>query len=444
MPSPQVTQTLPHGAGPWELLHGCSMVVVEGPAVGQSFSLSAAQSSIGTHASNDVVLEDPTVSRFHCELRITAGNAWLVDLGSKNGTVVDGVRVREAELKQGSLVRLGHSVLRYQLGAERVPVSLSPRTEFGAVVGRSPTMRALFELLERAAPTDATILLEGETGTGKGVIAESIHEQSPRRGQPFLVVDCGALPANLLESELFGHERGAFTGAVARRVGAFEAASGGTIFLDEIGELPLELQPKLLRVLEERQIRRLGSNLVQAVDARVVAATNRDLRSEVNEGRFRSDLYFRLALIRVRVPALREHVEDIPLLVERLLQTSRNSSVSSAKALRAPDFLAGLQRNSWPGNVRELRNHLESCLVLGQVVPASGVAEPPRELAQVEDGCLGYHEARLKSQVAWEGRYLRALLAAHDDNVDRAAQTAGISRAYLYRLISRHGIRRGG
>jgi two-component system response regulator GlrR len=446
MPSILATQTLPQGTSDWGRVQAFSLLGVEGPAAGQSWESAAGRCSLGTHRSNDWVLSDPMVSRFHCELHVDASSVRIVDLGSKNGTTVDGIRVRDAFLKQGSLIRLGQTVLRFQLGEQTHPIGLSSRTEFGTLVGRSITMRSMFDVLERAALTDATILLEGETGTGKGIIAESVHDLSPRRERPFCVVDCAALPANLLESELFGHERGAFTGAVARREGAFETAHQGTIFLDEIGELPLDLQPKLLRVLEEREIRRVGGNTVQPVDVRVIAATNRDLRTEVNEGRFRSDLYFRLALIRVKVPALRDHLEDVPLLVEHLLATSRNATPEIAALLRSPDFIATLQRARWPGNVRELRNHLESCLVLRQVMPFGELpAAPPVPASGPEtiDASLPYHQARLQSQVAWEAQYLRALLKRHDGNVEKAAQAAGISRAYIYRLLSRHGIRRG-
>ncbi len=446
MPSILATQTLPQGASSWDRVQEFSLVGVEGSAAGQSWESAGGRCSIGTHRSNDLVLSDPMVSRFHCELHVDAANARIVDLGSKNGTIIDGIRVRDAYVKQGSLIRLGQSVLRFQLAEQTHTIGLSPRTEFGAMVGRSIAMRAMFDVLDRAALSDATILLEGETGTGKGIIAESVHDFSPRKDKPFCVVDCAALPANLLESELFGHERGAFTGAIARRAGAFETAHEGTIFLDEIGELPLDLQPKLLRVLEEREIRRVGSNTVQQVDVRVVAATNRDLRAEVNEGRFRSDLYFRLALIRVKVPALRDHLDDIPLLVERLLATSHNATPEIAAILRSPDFIASLQRATWPGNVRELRNHLESCLVLRRVMPFGELRQAPTGQPQTPTGIdanLPYHQARLQSQMAWEAEYLRALLKQHDDNVEQAAQAAGISRAYIYRLLSRHGIRRG-
>ena len=446
MPSILATQTLPQGASGWDRVQGFSLVGVEGPAAGQSWESAEGRCSIGTHRSNDLVLSDPMVSRFHCELHVDAANARIVDLGSKNGTFIDGIRIRDAYVKQGSLVRLGQSVLRFQLAEQTHTIGLSSRTEFGAMVGRSIAMRAMFDVLDRAALSDATILLEGETGTGKGIIAESVHDFSPRKDKPFCVVDCAALPANLLESELFGHERGAFTGAIARRAGAFETAHEGTIFLDEIGELPLDLQPKLLRVLEEREIRRVGSNTVQEVNVRVIAATNRDLRAEVNEGRFRSDLYFRLALIRVKVPALRDHLDDIPLLVERLLATSRNATPEIAAILRSPDFIASLQRATWPGNVRELRNHLESCLVLRRVMPFGELRQATASQPQAPtciDASLPYHQARLQSQMAWEAEYLRALLKQHDDNVEKAAEAAGISRAYIYRLLSRHGIRRG-
>ncbi len=440
------TQTLHFCADSWDRIQGYSVVGVEGPDAGKRIDSPADRCSMGTHDSNSLKLHDPMVSRFHCELQVEAETARILDLDSKNGTFVDGVRVREAYLRHGSLLKLGQSVLRFELAGTPHPIRVSSKYEFGALVGQSLAMRSLFDVLERAAPSDSTILLEGETGTGKGITAESIHDLSPRRDQPFTVVDCGAIPANLLESELFGHERGAFTGAVARRIGAFEAANGGTIFLDEIAELPLELQPKMLRALDARKIHRVGANTVQPVDVRVVAATNRDLRKEVNAGRFRADLYFRLAVIHLRVPALREHPEDIPLLVDRMLKTSNHTSEPIVTMLRSPGFIASLQRATWPGNVRELRNLIERCLVLQQALPFGG-GEKQQKLVPSPNALAGdpdqpYHQARLQSQMYWEREYLRHLLSHHDDNVDQAAEAAGISRAYLYRLLSRHGIRR--
>jgi DNA-binding NtrC family response regulator len=296
-------------------------------------------------------------------------------------------------------------------------------------------MREVYAVLERATPTDTTILLEGETGTGKGLAAASVHKVSPRRDGPFVVVDCGAIPANLLESELFGHEKGAFTGADARRIGAFEDASGGTIFLDEIGELPLDLQPKLLRVLESRELRRVGGNRTIPVDVRVVAATNRDLRAEVNAGRFRSDLYFRLAVVKVRLPSVRERPEDIPGLVEEFLRAMAPPAEAAAR-LRGAEFLADLVRHPWPGNVRELRNHLERCLVFQD---AGRLPEP--EHAAPAPGSSPYADARRRALDEWERSYLDGLLRRFPGKVAQAAAAAGLDRAYLYKLLRKHGLK---
>ena len=249
------------------------------------------------------------------------------------------MQVKEAFLRAGSVLRLGGATLRFELVDGGNRLLISDRTAFGGMFGISAPMRASFALMERAAASDATVLLEGETGTGKGQAAEAIHQASARAKAPLIVVDCGAIPANLLESELFGHEKGAFTGAESRRLGAFEEADGGTIFLDEIGELPLDLQPKLLRVLENRQVRRLGGNVHRAIDVRVIAATNRDLRTEVNPGRFRADLYFRLAVVRITLPPLRERPEDLPLLVSRLLRRmgANEAMVERFSSRRVPE-----------------------------------------------------------------------------------------------------------
>jgi DNA-binding NtrC family response regulator len=297
--------------------------------------------------------------------------------------------------------------------------------------------------MERAAASDVTVLLEGETGTGKSQAAESIHRQSSRRDHSFLVVDCGALPPNLLESELFGHEKGAFTGAVTRRVGVFEEARGGTVFLDEIGELPLELQPKLLRVLEAREIRRLGTNSYTPVDVRIVTATNRDLRAEVNAGRFRSDLYFRLAVVKIPLPALRQRGEDMPLIVEKLI-SGLGADARVKATLLDPGFVAQLQRSAWPGNIRELRNHLERCVVLQEtLLPGEGEesARPPGDAATQIDPRIPYPEARRRALDAFERQYVEALLQLHGGKVSQAAASADIDRVNLYRLIKRHRVR---
>ena len=253
--------------------------------------------TVGTHESADFVLTDRTVSRFHCEIAISEMRAIIKDLGSQNGTLIDRVQVFHAVIQPGATLSLGRTLLRFDVDLDHVAIPLAEREVFGIMVGRSAKIRATFALLDRAAQSDATVILEGETGTGKEAAAESIHTASPRCNGPLVVVDCGAIPPNLLESELFGHARGAFTGAVQTREGAFEAASGGTLFLDELGELELDLQPKLLRVLERREVKRVGETRTRPIDVRVIAATNRNLRTEVNAGRFRSDLYYRLAVV---------------------------------------------------------------------------------------------------------------------------------------------------
>jgi DNA-binding NtrC family response regulator len=280
------------------------------------------------------------------------------------------------------------------------------------------------------------VLIEGETGTGKELAAESIHAASPRAHKPFLVIDCGAIPANLLESELFGHEKGAFTGASARRLGIFEEAGGGTVFLDEIGELPPDLQPKLLRVLERREIRRVGANRQQSIDVRVIAATHRDLRAEVNAGRFRSDLYFRLAVVRVPLPPLRERPEDIPMLAEKIVASL--AGPEAARRLLTPELFAALGHHAWPGNVRELRNYLERCLVMEQPLPLADGA--PAGGSSV-DATLRYAEARRRALDDFERRYLEALLALHKGKVSHAARAADMDRVYLYKLLDRHKLR---
>ena len=386
------------------------------------------RSSIGQHSSNDLVLPDRTVSRFHCEILLDGGAARIRDLGSRNGTWVEGTRVVEAWLRDGAELRLGQTPLRVSIGEERVAQQLSDRSELGPPVGRSVAMRAAFALIQKAAPTDTTVLIEGETGTGKEGAAEAIHLGSPRREKPLVVVDCASMPAGLIESELFGHGKGAFTGAVAPRVGAFEEADGGTLLLDEIGELPLELQPKLLRVLERKEIRPVGTNATARLDVRIVAATHRDLRAAVNHNTFRPDLYFRLSVVRIALPPLRDRPEDIPLLVERLLQRM-GARPEAAAGLQRPDFLAGLMRASWPGNVRELRNFIERCLVLEQSLPLDETRQPAP---------AGFADARQRALAEFEPRYLRELMSRHEGKVAAAAQEAAIGRAHLYRLLHKH------
>lgn len=300
--------------------------------------------------------------------------------------------------------------------------------------GESDAMRSTFALLEKTAASDATLLLEGETGTGKTLAARSVHQNSSRKNGPFIVVDCGAIPANLLESELFGHERGAFTGASSQRIGALEEANGGTLFLDEIGELPLDLQPKLLGALEGRWVRRVGSNKTVALDIRLVVATNRNLREEVDAGRFRSDLYYRFAVVNVELPPLRRRLADISTLARNIL-LSLGAASSQVDSMMQSGLRERLADSSWPGNVRELRNYLERCLVFESVlpVPKSQKTEPSRLCA------LPYAEAKERSTREFERMYLEKLLEEHD-KVSSAAKFAGIDRTYFYRLLRRNGL----
>ncbi|GAC1596380.1 MAG: hypothetical protein NVS4B10_05360 [Myxococcales bacterium] len=427
------TETLPDDAlAPGEVRR--FELVLEGPKP-RTWNFSSARCSVGSHPSNDVVLSERTVSRFHCELLLDGGAVRVRDLESRNGTFVDGVRAVEAFLRSGSELRLGRASLRFNLSGKSIAVAASERTSLGNLVGGSPAMRRVYALLERAAQTGSTVLLEGETGTGKEGAAEVLHSAGPRRDRPLVVVDCGSIPANLVESELFGHEKGAFTGAGGRRIGAFEEADHGTIFLDEVGELPLELQPRLLRVLESREIHRLGSNTAVSVDVRVVAATHRDLRTLVNRGEFRPDLYFRLAVVRIELPPLRQRLSDIPALAAKLLeQLGVRGPVQ--QALLEPQFLATLARNVWPGNVRELRNFLERCAVFEQAMPL----ENPVPLAGDSANPGPYAAARRRSLDDFERGYLQALLARHQGKVALAAQEAGVDRVYLYRLLRRHAL----
>ena len=413
--------------------------VLGGPDSGKVCPSAGQRTVIGKHEAADLILTDETVSRFHCEITIAEGRAVIRDLDSSNGTLVNGVDVTQASLQNGAILTLGKTQIRFDLGTDQAMVLLAKRERFGVLVGRSLAMRATFALLERAASSDVTILLEGETGTGKEAAAESIHAESARREQPFVVVDCAAVAPDLLESELFGHERGAFTGAVAARAGAFEVANGGTIFLDEIGELGADLQPKLLRALERKEVKRVGTSKYSTVDVRVIAATNRNLRSEVNAHRFRSDLFYRLAVLTVRLPPVRERLDDLPLLVEHLLAGMSASELGEVAKLRTPEFLEHLAQHPWPGNVRELRNYLERCLAVRERMPI--VEEPAGAELPVVNVRIPLKTARENWLRVLEHKYLDELLRVHENNVSAAARSAGLDRRYFYQLLWRHGLR---
>ena len=427
------------------------LFVVEGPSRGQRCAVHGGVARVGAAMGNDLRLADPTVSRLHCEVKVRPDAISLRDRGSTNGTFVSGVRVRDGDVPAGTLVRLGHSVFRIEAGDEAAFVDISPRTSFGELVGQSVDMRRLYAILERVAPTDTTVLIEGETGTGKDVVARSLHATSRRASGPFVPIDCGAIPESLIESELFGHVRGAFSGATSDRKGVFEEAHGGTLFLDEIGEMPLALQPKLLRAIETRSVRRVGASAARPVDVRIVAATNRSLARCVNEGTFREDLYYRLAVVEVTLPPLRDRPDDVPLLAFSFYRRF----VPDAKEL-PPELLRAVAGRSFAGNVRELRNFVERAVSLGLPLGSSSrertagapAAAPSSEATGGIADLVPWHLPLKDARQAWteqfEHVYVRAILEKNGGNVTRAAEQAGVSRRFLQRMLARLGIRTAG
>jgi transcriptional regulator with GAF, ATPase, and Fis domain len=422
-----------------------SIVVLSGTAQGTMIPVRG-KVRVGKASDNDLVLTDEMVSRHHCELARAPGGVWVRDLGSTNGTFVESARVTEGVAPVGSVVCVGNVELALRPNLALLDVEPYPDSEFEGVIGQGPAMRRIFRVLDGVARTEATVLLQGETGTGKEVLARAIATHS-HRGEPFVVVDCGAVTPALISSELFGHERGAFTGAVAQRKGAFENASGGTIFLDEIGELPLDVQPMLLRVLEAREFRRVGGNQVIKIDVRVIAATSRDLEREVSSGKFREDLYFRLAVVPIHIPPLRARREDIPQLVAHIL-----SRTKGAEGLAAGDRTLGwLLQHDWPGNVRELRNLLERAAYMSAAAGSREILLPslPAAGAQAEAGPdvfafspqESYREARTRIEEEFERRFVAWLLGRHGGNVSAAARAAQMDRKYLHVLARKHGLR---
>ncbi|HEU4613956.1 MAG TPA: sigma 54-interacting transcriptional regulator [Kofleriaceae bacterium] len=418
----------------------CRLEVVAGVDQGKVVEIAAPSIQIGRIGA-DLNLTDVKVSGLHCELKLQPEGYRLRDLGSTNGTYVKGVRVVDAFIAPGSTIQVGKSAITFVPLDDAVAMPLWNEARLHNLIGGSAAMRHMFELINRFAQSDATVLIQGETGAGKELVADAIHQCSPRRNEPFVVLDCSAIPEQLFEAQLFGHEVGAFTGAVKSTPGVFEMAHGGTLFLDEIGELPLDVQAKLLRAVETRKVRRLGGTKVFASDVRLVAATNRDLAAEVNRGNFRADLYYRLAVARLAVPALRERRDDLPLLVEHFL---RQLSVSSGnRDPRLPDdFLARAMRHTWPGNVRELRNAVERAVLLPNHPGVAFEAPPKKEgtgFGHV-DIDVPFKVAKQKLVDEFDRRYLEALLEAHDGNISAAARAAGIERMSIYKMIRRLGL----
>ncbi|MDI1481323.1 sigma 54-interacting transcriptional regulator [Polyangium sp. y55x31] len=416
---------------------------------------------VGRNAQCSIVLDDAKISAVHAELVATEQGVRVRDLGSRNGTFAGGVRVGEVFLLAACKLRLGETELSFEPARpERITVPSIPA--FGPLVAQSAGMRGIFEKLSKVAPTDLTVLITGETGTGKEVVAQAIHQASARAKKPFVVVDCGSIPSSLAEATLFGHERGAFTGAVDKRLSPFVEAEGGTIFLDELGELPIEVQPKLLRALAERRIKSVGGSSYREVDVRVLAATRRDLVRAVNTGAFRSDLYFRVAQVRVELPALRQRLEDIPVLVRRMLRDLGGDEGAFDRVSNST--LERLMRHDWPGNVRELKNAVAVAYALGgegeelDVAAHLGalteihephVAGPPPSSSAggpVSTGAgasfkgKAFQEAKHDVLARFEREYFAALFDEAKGNISEIARRAGMERAHVRTYLKRHGI----
>ena len=420
--------------------------VTEGPDAGQAFVVDARTPQrlfLGTSPASDFCLSDLHVSRRHCAFELRNDELGVVDAGSTNGTTVNGVLIREATLRGGELLRVGATTLRLTKGARAADVELTSATRFGRVVGSSPEMRRLYPYLDRLAKSDIPIIIEGETGTGKELLAESIHEESNRASGPLVVFDCTAVPPSLMESSLFGHERGAFTGAITARPGVFEQADGGTLFIDEIGDLDSNLQPKLLRVLERSEVQRVGSNKWIRANVRILVATRRDLEQEIQQGRFRDDLYYRLAVARVELPPLRKRSGDIEFIAYHIWK-----DLGGDPARFPGDLLAGAKEYSWPGNIRELRNAVAHRYALGDMADpetlqrsklATGTTPNEKQktvdvIQRVVDAELGFFEARERVLTEFQARFVEAVLARHNGDVAKAAAASGIARRYLYVL----------
>jgi DNA-binding NtrC family response regulator len=422
------------------------LLVVKGPDRGESINIGESTVTVGSGGGCDVLLSDPTVSRRHLGVEPGPEGLVLRDLGSTNGCFVQGSRFNELTLAFGTEVTIGKTVLKYVPTEEAVEIAPSDDESYGTLVGRDPKLRRLFRMLGDVAATDATVLIEGETGTGKELFAEEIHRHSPRRDGPFIVFDCGAVPDELIESALFGHVRGAFTGAITDRKGAFEEADGGTLFLDEIGELAPGVQPALLRALDKQIVRPVGGTAYTRASVRVVAATNRNLRAEIAARRFREDLYYRVAVLRMMVPPLRERPDDIPLLVEHFMR----QFCPDRSLTLAPDDLERLRRHRWLGNVRELRNVIERACALSHGArleidealderPDAGVVlAPGGGTVNVE---LPFKEAKAQVVESFEREYIGALLKRHGGNLSAASRAAEIDRKHLRELLRKHGLR---
>ncbi|MDF1564724.1 MAG: sigma 54-interacting transcriptional regulator [Deltaproteobacteria bacterium] len=438
------------------------LVVSSGADKGRSVEVGERAVAVGSDPECALVLSDPAVSRQHLSVRREGNEAVLEDLGSTNGTFYGEARITEIRVGFGAELRVGRTRLRFVPAEEQVSIQPSAEAAFGRLLGQDRKMREIFTLLGDVAPTEATVIIEGETGTGKELVAHAIHAHSDRRDGPLEVFDCSSIPEDLIESALFGHVKGSFTGATQTRAGVFERASGGTVFLDEIGELDLSLQPKLLRVLEARQVQKVGGDAYVPVDVRVVAATNRSLRAEVKKGAFREDLYYRLAVVKIVVPPLRSRLDDLDLLARSFLE-KLGADEEKVALLLSEANLKVLRTHRWPGNVRELRNLIERAfhLARGPEVDISrflhdlgdGELDTDPGLDTTSARGLGaaaavgeggkpaaFKEAKQEMVDAFEREYLEDVLRRNRGNISGAAREAGIDRKHFKELLKKHGL----
>jgi transcriptional regulator with PAS, ATPase and Fis domain len=426
------THLIDDDARPTLRVRAVHVAVLDGPSKGATARIDRPLFIIGSGEGADLRIHDDTVSREHLRVSLREGGVHLRDEGSTNGTYVGAMKVQDVLLGASSQITLGGTTLALHVDAETTELALSEHSGFGGAIGVSHVMRHLFATLERVAPTDTSVLIEGESGVGKEVLAQALHAHSARADGPFVALDCGAIPPNLIESELFGHERGAFTGADRARIGAFEQAHGGTLFLDELGELSPDLQPKLLRALEAREIRPVGGQRTRRVDVRVIAATNKNLSDGMQRGTFRADLFYRLAVVRVAVPPLRDRPEDVVPLATAFLRRIPGHERAELPA----DFAAMLTSYRWPGNVRELRNVVERYVVLG--MNDASLFEESLGCATGGDlSHLPYHEARRIALDHFDRAYFPAVLERAGHVISRAAQLAQVGRGSFHRMLNR-------
>jgi DNA-binding NtrC family response regulator len=430
-----------HGSTRARVLHWFVRGGVAKAADGRSFPIDVDPVVVGRDSGVNISIDDPEVSAIHCELRAMDHGILVRDLGSTNGTFIGPTRIHEAVITTPTDIAVGATRITIEPSTkQRVDVGFADH--FGPLVGTSPKMRRVFGILEKVAATPLSIVVLGETGTGKELLAKAVHDNSLRKGKPFVAVDCGTIPPALAEGILFGYEKGAVPGATEGRKGALAEAFEGTVFLDELGELPLDLQPKLLRALSEKQVKRVGGTASEPIDVRVLAATRRDLGAEMNAGRFRSDLYFRLAQVRIELPALRERLADLPFLVEDICKRVD-------KAAQAPAVLAWVEQrlasHDWPGNVRELVNVVSVAATLvdtpGAIDDVLTLARAPGDSGSEPQTAFG--EAKRTAIAAFERDYFLGLAKRAKGNVSEMARQSGMERHHVRAYLRKYGVDRG-